>query len=297
MFIICIILLVYVIITFKNKITYIIIIILLFIINLRIMIPSNNMEIQNSNLDILFVIDNTISMNALDYNGKNTRLSGVKKDCNYIIDYFPGARYSIITFNNTSKVVTPFTYDSNINKEAIDILEPIDELYAKGSSLNTPIDYISKMLNNSKNDHAKIIFFISDGEITDDSRLDSYRSIRKYISNGAVLGYGTSSGGKMKSNNRYDQTDSYIMDYSSYGDAISRIDEDNLKSIANDLNIDYINMNDNNIDNKLNSIKKYSKSSFKSLDKSNYDDIYYLFVIPILILLLYDFCNIRRDNR
>ena len=68
----------------KNKYAYIrqiLIVILLFVINLRIMIPSSDVKVQTNNFDVLFVIDETISMLAEDYNGNNTRYEGVKEDC------------------------------------------------------------------------------------------------------------------------------------------------------------------------------------------------------------------------
>ena len=213
MLIICISLIIYIIIK-KRDLLQILIIILLFIINLRIMIPSNNSKTIKNDLDILFVIDNTISMNALDYNGSNTRLSGVKEACNYIIDELNGSRFSVITFDNTSRIVTPYTYDTNITREAISIMTPINELYAKGSSIDVSLDSIMYSLKNSKkkNDNNRIIFFISDGENTSNNSIKSFKSISKYISDGAVLGYGTKKGGYMKDESEY-ATNEYIMDY------------------------------------------------------------------------------------
>ena len=245
MLIICIILIIYIIKNNNKNINQILVVVLIFLINLRIMIPSHNSQILANNLDVLFVVDNTISMNAEDYDGNNTRLFAVKKDCKYIIKRLAGARFSLITFNNTAKIITPYTKDFNITSEAIDIIEPIDELYAKGSSLNTPLETILESLKSSeeKGDKIRILFYISDGEITDDSSLKSYNSVAKYVNDGAVLGYGTTKGGYMKTKSRWDETEEYIMDYSDYkyDKAISKIDEKNLKSIANDIKIDYIN--------------------------------------------------------
>ena len=282
MLIICISLIIYIIIK-KRDLLQTLIIILLFIINLRIMIPSNNSKTIKNDLDILFVIDNTISMNALDYNGSNTRLSGVKEACNYIIDELNGSRFSVITFDNTSRIVTPYTYDTNITREAISIMTPINELYAKGSSIDVSLDSIMYSLKNSKkkNDNNRIIFFISDGENTSNNSIKSFKSISKYISDGAVLGYGTKKGGYMKDESEY-ATNEYIMDYTdtNFGKAISKIDEKNLKEIANDMDVDYIHItNSNNIKSKIKQIKNKTKSTLESNDKSSYDDIYYIFVI------------------
>lgn len=64
------------------------VVILLFIINLRPMFKTEDVKITSSNLDVLFVADNTISMVAEDYNGSTPRLTAAKKDIEYIIDKF-----------------------------------------------------------------------------------------------------------------------------------------------------------------------------------------------------------------
>ena len=283
----------------NKKIVQIIIIILLFVINLRIMIPNENSRIMSNNLDVLFVIDNTISMNAEDY-GNNTRLYAVKNDCKYIINKLNGARFSLINFNNSAKIAIPYTRDSNMVSEAIDILEPIGSLDARGSSLNTPIDTIISSLNSSmkKDDRVRILFFISDGEITDGSTLESYSEISKYVNNGAVMGYGTTKGGYMKSKNKYIDSNEYIKDSTNnYQIAVSKIDEDNLKKIAKDINIDYVYMdNQSKINNKLKNIENLIKEGVESGDKSTYDDIYYIFVIPLLFSLMFEFNQIRRKR-
>lgn len=299
MIIICLVLLLFIIRSKKKNWIQIIMVILLFTINLRVMIPSNSSKILANNLDVLFVIDNTISMEAEDYDGTNTRLSGVKEDCKYIINRLNGARFSVITFNNTAKIVTPYTKDTNITIEAIDIIEPVDELYAKGTSLNTPLETIVSSLTSSekKEDKIRVIFFISDGEITDDSTLKSYAEIKRHVSNGAVLGYGTTTGGNMKVKNKYSETTEYIMDTSDlkYEKAVSKIDEDNLTKIAKDINIDYINMNkQSNINKKLKEIENTINSNLESSDKSTYDDTYYFLVVPLLILLVIELNMYRR---
>ena len=238
-------------------------------------------------------------MNALDYNGSSKRLDGVKDDCKYIIDNLIGARFSVITFDNNSKIMIPFTYDSNITYDSIEIISPINELYAKGTSLNTPLDNMLKVLqNNDNSNRINVVFFISDGEITDNSKLKSFKKLSKYIDNGAVLGYGTIDGGYMKTNYQYSENNDYIKDYSSssFQNAVSKIDENNLKKISSDLNIDYIHMDKHrNIYNKINRIKKLADSGLTKNNKSSYDDIYYIFIIPLLILLYYDFYRFRRN--
>lgn len=287
----------------KNLIIRLMIVALLFTINLRIMTSSTDIQILSSNVDVLFVIDNTISMIAEDYDGKKPRLDAVKEDCNYIIDELAGARFAVVTFNDTSQILAPFTTDANMSAEAINTIQVADSFYARGTTLNVTLEDMEKVLESSekKGDRIRIVFFISDGEITsEDTKLDSFSGIKKYVSNGAVLGYGTEKGGNMKVKGRYDDTEEYLEDKTSkdypYPKAVSKIDEDNLKQVADDIGIDYINMSKQSaIEQKLKEIKKQVNGEVpEETKKESFSDTYYYFVIPLLILLVIEFIIYKR---
>ncbi|MGN0394954.1 MAG: VWA domain-containing protein, partial [Coprococcus sp.] len=75
----------------------------------------------------------------------------------------------------------------------------------------------------------------------------------------------------------------------------SKIDEDNLKKIAGDMDIKYINMNkQSNINQVLKDVKSAAKTEIGDKLLDGYADIYYIFVIPLLLLLLYEFVEYRR---
>ncbi len=286
----------------KIFIRRLLIIIFLFIINLRIMIPSQDGKVLTSNLDIFFVIDNTISMVAEDYNGNMPRLEAVKNDCNHIVDELSGASYSIITFNNESTILTPLTKDADMTQSALRTIFVMDSLYAKGSSMNICLDNLKSSLERAekKDGRTSIVFFISDGEITSDEKLKSFSSVQKYISNGAVLGYGTEKGGKMKITDTIYETETYLDDKTSndypYPKAVSKIDENNLKKIADDMGIDYINMSkQSNIDSKIKQIKRDSNNTLDDTQKMLYNDIYFIFVIPLVLLLAYEFIYYKKN--
>lgn len=277
-----------------------IIILLIFVMNLRIMIKDSNSQKATNNLDVLFVIDNTISMIAEDYQGTNTRFQGVEEDTKYIIEKLVGARFSVMTFNDRVNLITPYTRDLNITSEAIETINVASRLYAKGSTLNIVLEDMKKQLesSNKTDDRVSILFFISDGEITNEEKLKSFSSVQKYVQNGAVLGYGTNQGGKMKVKD-YDDKYTYLEDYTSTSypipKAISRIDENNLKSIARDMGIDYIHMNDkSNIDEKIKEIEKLKQTKFENTSDNSYTDTYYIFAIPLLGMLVYEFINYKR---
>ena len=274
-------------------------IILLFLANLRIMIPNGKAKTISDNLDILFVIDTTISMIAEDYNNNETRLSAVKKDCEYIIEELSGSKFSIITFDSISDIRVPFTYDSNIAKEMINMLTVTNRMYAKGSTLNLPIPDMEKQFKSSSKDQDRyrILFYISDGEITKDEKLESFADLASYIKNGAVLGYGTTEGGYMKNLSKsYYNKEEYIIASNSQK-AVSKIDENNLKQIANDLKLDYIKMNKTeNLTNKIEEIKNDVVLNFEENEIKYYKDTYYYFIIPFIVLVSVDFISLKRKS-
>lgn len=283
-----------------NYIRQIITVALLFIINLRPMVEDGNVPTVTQNVDVLFVVDDTISMLAEDYNGSERRIDAVKKDCRYIADSLPTANFSVITIGNMTDKVIPYTNDINLLYQVIDGLSGQSRMYASGTSLNEAVEVIKDTLDNER-DNYQIIFFISDGEITGNEKLKSYSELMDYIDDGIVLGYGTESGGPMKTisfaGDENEPEYLYIYD-SNYNKvkAVSRIDENNLKSIASDMGVDYIHMTRQSaIDEKLSQIKKdVEELEYGKSEKKGYKDIYYFFVIPLAALLVFDFVYYRR---
>lgn len=289
----------------KGKINYIrqiLIVVLLFVINLRIMIPGEGIPTVAANVDVLFVIDNTISMLAEDYNGDGIRMDAVKKDCRYIMEQFPGASFSVTTFGDGVKTLTPYTIDSQMITETIGLLNGQTELYATGTSLNEVMEEMEEILNDGRK-NCKIVFFISDGEIMNSDDLKSYPGLKKYVDTGAVLGYGTTKGGKMKALQYLsdEEEPEYLEYYDENYDkqlAVSKIDEDNLKKIASDLGVSYIHMTkQSQIDKYIDKMKSKAEKFVVNEDmkpENGYRDIYFWFLIPLIILLVWDYIYYKR---
>ena len=102
----------------------------------------------------------------------------------------------------------------------------------------------------------------------------------------------------MKSNSKYLKQDEYIMDYTNYksSKALSKIDENNLKQIAKDINISYINMSKQSmIDSKLKEIQTKTKTKFQINQKNSYKETYYYFIIPLFVLLFFELRRVRGE--
>ena len=277
----------------------IIIVILIFLINLRIMIPGEveNVGKQERDLYVLFVVDDTISMVAQDYNGSEERLTGVKETVCHIADELEGAKFGMISFHNTASRLAPFTDNTDHIKNVVNSIYPIGEIYAHGSSLNVPHDTMLTELNMAyqKADGAIAVFFISDGEITNDEKLRDFSDLKKYINGGAVLGFGTTQGGNMYLKEYYEDEPKLIEDPTvyPYAPAVSKIDEYNLNAISKALGIDYIHVTKpSDVDNEIEAVKRIAESSFAEFDDdrkkivNGATDIYYYFAIPLLAMLV-----------
>ncbi len=283
-----------------------VIVLLLFAINLRPMIPNGEVTIINQELDaaVIFVIDDTVSMLAEDYGNNNeTRMDGVNKDCKYIISELAGASFSAMVFHNHATRLTPFTDDKEYLYGIIDSIQPMSEVYARGSDMNVGKPMLEDMLKDANKDEDRkvIVFFLSDGEITNEKELESYSDISSMIDYGAVLGYGTEKGGKMHAVT-YDGMKELVTDYSNRDDpdyaAISKIDEKNLKQIADDLGVSYIPMGETSrLDSLLNTIRKETTGEVEEDRIEGYTDTYYYFAIALLAMLILEMLLYRRKER
>jgi Ca-activated chloride channel family protein len=278
------------------------IIIVLLLVNFRFMVPSDDVMVFNNNLDVIFVVDTTLSMDALDYEN-GTRMDAVRNDIAYIVDRLAGANFSLITHDTISTVLLPLTKDANAVKVAINTMSTPDSIYAKGSDITLFKEELENMLDRSikKENRKRIVFIIGDGEITSKTGgIISLNLLSSKIDNGAVLGYGTTEGGKMKvetysGSGQYE----YLKDKSEYPykDAISRIDEENLNVIAKDLGIDYIHMTStSNINKKIDEINRIKTLSDPTSEYA-YSDIYYYFSFLLIPMLLFEVILDRRSYR
>lgn len=308
MIILAVIMLFIVIINRKHLINRILIIAVLVIISQRPMLRDKDEIVFNMDLDVMFVIDNTVSMNAVDVDS-GTRLDAVKSDCKKIMESFTGANFAIITYANIAQVKYPFTNDFAVISDIIDNLKIVDPNYATGSSLNLPYNYMKMLLesSSSKDKHKRIVFFMGDGELTkkeaSNTDFSTYSDLADLINGGAVLGYGTIEGSKViitESTALRILVDSegYLKDGKTNQPAISKFNEDNLRNLASNLNLNYFHMTNYSVlASQISEIKdkavKQEDDEKQKMDK----DIYYYFTGALIVLLLLELYYCRRNEQ
>ena len=248
---------------------------------------SSSTDIITSNLDVALVVDTTISMWAEDH-GKGTRMDGVKKDIDRIMNKLPGSSFSLIRFDNGAEILTPYTQDINLIHEILDEFHMPAYSTATGSSPNTAHEAMKAVLQSAaarQGNRRTIVFFFSDGETTDGSSLMSFADLSGMINDGAVMGYGTEKGGRM-----YYPGRGYITDTSKGTDARSVMDEGALRQIAEDLDIAYVNRTSgpaHAFEGKLESVRLMSRDAAVSDENAPSDkETYHYFAMLIAVLLL-----------
>ena len=269
---------------------------LVFFVNLRPMIPDRSVRAEMKNVDVLFVIDTTISMWATDYNGQAERMSGVLADCRYIMDRLYGGNFALIRFDNRAQVLSPFSQDTKNVEDALSTILAPDENYAKGSDLNVPYHEMENLIASSrmKEDRKTAVFFISDGEITNGDGLASFSAFARDLDGGAVLGYGTVEGGRM----RAPSGRTFLKDPLTGGEAVSAINEDNLRRLAADMGIEYIHMTETaRVNGVLDMLAVIGTVRPEKTNFTAYRDLYPYLTFPLGVLLAAELLFLARKSR
>ena len=256
-------------------------------VGIRPMYLSPDSEIKTTNLDVAFVVDTTISMWAEDHQG-GTRIDGVRKDIRSIMEALPGSSFSLITFDNGAQILTPFTQDIVAVEEMLGDLNMPSYATSRGSSLNTSYEALHMMVESAarkEGERKTVVFLFSDGETTNGDTLQSFKDLGRLVDSGAVLGYGTESGGAM-----YYPGRGYIRNSSNGDKALSRIDETTLRQIAGDLSVPYINETKDagtSLAGRLRSVRMMSReAAFAAGNREGYTETYHYFAMFVEFLLL-----------
>ncbi len=267
-----------------------------------ISIPGGKTSPGTTNLDVIFAIDTTSSMGANDYKSKQMRLEGVKHDLKLLREKFKGAHISVITFDSSARLVLPSTTDSAIFESVVDTLDREVFATSSGSSIDKPFELIEQQLKNSKSAHPdwnRLLYYMGDGEQTSDKKIMSSESLADLVDGGGVFGYGTQDGASMQKNtgivgDTANQSESNVIKTidpatKQFVPAVSKLDEEALKKIADKANLDYENRN-NADDIVLTTRVKTAVDESKSV--STYINLYWLFAVPLVMLLFWEWKNV-----
>lgn len=198
---------------------------------------------SQSSLDVVVVVDRTTSMTALDWDGRQERLAGVRSDLAAAARALPGSRFALLSFGRGVHLDMPFSSDRNAFLTAVSGIRAENAFDGTGSSPDRPLDAVRDLLSRDRDQHPdrrRILLYLGDGEVTESrAALRSFDPVRPLVGGGLVLGYGTTSGGRMRvfADGGDDQS---FLTLPSGADALSRIDEGNLQAMASQAGITYL---------------------------------------------------------
>ncbi|CAN5460075.1 VWA domain-containing protein [soil metagenome] len=266
-------------------------------------------------LEVYIVVDTTSSMAADDFGDgqtepeAQTRLDGVKADIASIVEELGGAEFSLVTFDAAAVQRVPLTSDDSAMNSAASVMRQEITSYSRGSSIDEPIDLLEGLLvaaAEEEPDQRRVLFYFGDGEQTSGSEPQSFDRLAPYLDGGAVLGYGTETGGRMLEFNGVEtgewgvpepdepiepeapELPVYIQDYSVSPtvDAVSRIDEAALQIVAEQLGVHYLHREPGqSIDSATTGIEVGELTT----DEGEPDvavELYWMFAIPFGLLVL-----------
>ena len=214
-------------------------------------IPGGAVQAADSGLNVFFVVDTSSSIVAEDHSPAGgqaagaARLDGVRDDIRAIARELGGSRYSLISFDSGASVRMPLTADASALETAVSVLAPQVTDYSLGSSVTAAGPVLAERLVAARESHPerpRLVFYFGDGEQTSAAAPRALGIDGSLVSGGAVLGYGTAGGGRMKVNSGdpSEPARDYIQNPATGTDAVSRLDEDRLQDIARQLTLPYV---------------------------------------------------------
>lgn len=212
--------------------------------SLRPGLPGAEVRASASELNVFFVVDTTTSSMAEDF-GTDPRMSGMRADITAISGRMAGARFALITFDQAAVLRMPLTSDGAAVAAAAETMLPETSAWSRGSSVTAAGPLLQQTLARVAAAHperARAVFYLGDGEQTSGSPPAALGVDQSLVNGGAVLGYGTTSGGQMHETgvpgSRADA--GWLLDPSTGKPAVSVIDEGQLGSIAQQLGVPYL---------------------------------------------------------
>lgn len=266
-------------------------VVLLAAVALRPVTPIDGEQTERMNANVFFVVDRTGSMNAEDYDGEHPRLDGVRADMKRVMSMTEGARYSIIAFDSAAAEQLPLTTDAGAARAWIDTLTTEPTAYSKGSNADRPQRKLLSALSETKRDDPDssiLVYFLTDGENTDGRESEPFGQGKPMIDGGAVLGYGTEQGGRMKAQGG--EHDGEYITEAGGSEGRSKIDTAQLEKIAADLGVPYLHRTDPEapIEGTMDGITLRPVPLEKGKEIGSFEDWYWVASIPLAALFIWE---------
>ncbi len=248
-------------------------------------IGSRIEEVKQIGIDVYILLDVSASMTAEDF--KPNRLEKAKYEINELIKKLQGDRIGLIIFAGDAYIQFPLTTDysaANLFLSTVDI----NSVPSQGTAIASAINLANESFD-KKTPTKKVIVLITDGE---DHEGDISAAVNSAKDNSVliyVIGMGSPSGAPIPI---YDQSGNQIgFKQDSDGNTVlTKLNEESLRMIANDGGGKYYlsSASGNELEQIYKDLASIEKTEFGAKRITEYEDKFYYFLIPALVLLLWE---------
>ena len=206
--------------------------------------------------DVIVAVDPPGSMAVADatYGSEKTitRIDAARQAVHDVTAAYPDASFAALRFGASGTLDVPLTPDAPAIDNWANTLAVEATSMSAGSSLDAPIDQLLltvKSIREAHPDDAIVLYLITDGEQTSNVTRRTFSSLRQYLNDGFTVGVGSTEGGKIPviadgvSAGDSNTTDHWVVDPDTGEPGISKMDEKNLKDIADEISGTYVAVN------------------------------------------------------
>lgn len=258
----------------------------------RLQIGSKLEEVKQTGIDVFIVLDVSNSMLAEDL--KPNRLEKAKNEISLLLKKLQGDRMGLIIFAGEPFMQIPLTSDYSAASLFLNAVST-SSIPAQGTALASALSLAVKSFD-KKAPTEKVIIAISDGE---DHEGDIDGAVKEATENGIKIfsiGMGSPAGAPIPVYDGNNNRIGFKQDKDG-NPVITKLDEVTLQKIADDGDGKYFRAlsSQNELDMIYKELSSLEKAEFGSKRVTEYDDKYYYFLIPAILLMLIEF--MMRDRK
>jgi Ca-activated chloride channel family protein len=251
-------------------------------------------EVKQTGIDVFILLDVSLSMQAEDI--KPNRLDKAKFQISNLISRLRGDRIGLVIFSGEAYVQFPLTTDysaANLFLSAVDF----NSVPQPGTAIASAISLALKSFDKSATTE-KVIIIITDGE----DHEGDVNSVVSEANNAGIkiftIGLGSTGGSPIPIYNSRGQRTGFKKDKQE-NVVLTKLNEETLQQIAASANGEYLRGSnyEDHLDKIYEELSELEKSEFGVKKVTDYEDRFYYFLIPAIVLLLLDFFITERKTR
>lgn len=244
--------------------------------------PGNDEGIERKGIDVVISLDVSRSMLATDM--APSRLERAKQLINKLMDAMPDDRIALVLFAGKAYLQMPLTTDHNAAQMFVNSAAP-DAVPQQGTVISEALRMSANAFNPEER-RFKAVVLISDGEDHDPAALETAKELSAQGLMINTVGIGSPDGSYIPDpatgQNKIDETGSQV---------ISKLNEDELKQLAQNTNGVYIRLQDS--DDAVKQLKaqlsQIESKAFGDVSLMNFDVYYGWFALAMFVLLLAEY--------